>query len=582
MPSDQSPTLEGWLMTASHAEVPAEWVPGLNLSERKALGAVGGLARSVLSGEQVAELPRQVQDWMSAAPSPPAAPVAEFRAALEADPDVALAALYSTVVRREHRRALGTFFTPSAEVKLMLDLWSDTEGSSPTTVIDVGAGVGVFTAEAAAKWPEAHIVAVDINPVTLGLLAVRLLSAPAASPSGRVELVREDFTKWIVSDASPASGGRLILGNPPYTRAQLMSPEERTRLHELTDGLCGSRASLSTIITALTLQQLGPTDGLSLLLPAQWLESQYARDLRKKMWGMGRRRVELRLVESEDLFGGAQVDAVALLVGAESDTAQPFRVAHWRGAGPVELDRSKEVPDSWRSIFDSSAPQPPPTSQVRLSDVAEVHRGVATGSNSTFVLSAADAKGIPKNARTRVITRLANIVEDPDEATLTATTDRSVGWLLTMTEDLVAKHAFLAELVRGAEGAKVHEGVLCSRRTIWYDLTAEVQRPDVIVGAMTQRHFKLVTNSINAAITNNLYGITWRDSVAPGQRRAILGWLRSDAGQTALVGVARRQGAGLLKLEPGGLRRLLLPDNLIGDLTTPPTGRRRVARSTAN
>jgi len=573
MPSFLPPALEVWLRDPSHEEVEAKWVPGLNTAERKALAAVGGVAMGVLGAARLLTLPSDVRSWMDAAPTPPFEAQREFRRMLQADPDLALASLYSAIVRREHRRQLGTFFTPSAEVKLMLDLWSDTEETVPTTVIDVGAGVGVFTAEAAKKWPESVVVAVDINPITLGLLAVRLFS-DGAMPNDpnftrRVELVRDDFTRWFVSDAAPKQGGRLILGNPPYTRAQLMSTSERVRLHELTGGLCGTRASLSTTITALTLQHLGPTDGLSLLLPAQWLESQYARALRKEMWAMNRRRIELRLVESEDLFGGAQVDAVALLVGAQRDKPQPFGVAKWRESLRTELDRAESPPESWRAFFEA-APAPAPSitqrAPVPLSEIADVHRGVATGANATFVLSAEEARWLPKESVTRVITRLFDLPQDLDDPALEAASDRSVGWLLAMTEKQVNGSKRLTKLVKAAEETGVQDRLLCSRRATWYDLRAEVRRPDVVIGAMTQSRFKLVTNSVRATITNNLYGISWKSNVDEAQRKAVIEWLRSKTGQAALTTVARRQGAGLLKLEPGGLRTLPVPARVVGRL----------------
>lgn len=555
--------LERWLRASSHAEVPAAWVPGLSARERQALGAAGGVARCLLSALDVAALPAEVRTWMEDAPSPPTEHLEEFREVVSTDPDRAFAALYSAIVSRENRRQLGTFFTPSAEVKLMLDLWTESELTAPETVIDVGAGVGVFTAEAAKRWPEARVIAVDINPVTLGLLAVRLFSDAASNGAPdllrRVELVRRDYTEWFVSDDAPPQGGRLVLGNPPYTRAQLMSLDDRERLHELTEGICGSRASLSTVITALTFQRLAPNDGLSLLLPAQWLESQYARDLRTAIWRQARRSVELRLVESEDLFGGAQVDAVALLIGTEQPSLQAFRVARWRGSEPTALNRQDDVPPSWRKAFDAPEEVPNTAESVPLSELAEVRRGVATGANATFVLSDAEAARLPSSAVTRVITRLGEFEDGLSEPAIQAASDRSVGWLLTLTEDQVAQDAALAELVAVAERAGMHERLLCSRRSVWYDLTAEVRRPDVIVGAMTQDRFKFVTNDIGATHTNNLYGLRWHENVGMEQRRQVLGWLRSDVGQAALTSAARRQGAGLRKLEPGGLRALRIP-----------------------
>ncbi|WP_146084955.1 methyltransferase [Rathayibacter sp. AY1E4] len=560
-------SLERWLRAPAHEEVPAQWVPGLSVDERRALFAVGGVARGLLDFRTIASFPDKVQQWMNQAPTPSVEDLQSFKETIAATPDEAFASLYSAIVSREHRRQLGTFFTPSAEVKLMLDLWNETEASSPRTVIDVGAGVGVFTAEAASRWPDAKVIAVDINPVTLGLLAVRLFSTAASNHAAQlfeqVTLACVDYTSWFAGAEAPPKGGRLILGNPPYTRAQLLSLEERARLQELAGGLCGSRASLSTIITAQTLLNLGPTDGLSLLLPAQWLESQYARNLRKFIWGASRRHVELRLVESEDLFGGAQVDAVALVIGKEQPMLQSFRLARWRETKPTELDRTNEIPASWRRPFDEKMTGVPVFDSVPLSDLAVVKRGVATGSNATFILSGDKAMGLPKSALRRVITRLSEFKQAVTQEDIEAVSSRATGWLLTITKAQVEASPELRVLIEAAEAARIHEGLLCSRRMHWFDLTSEVQTPDVLVGAMTQNRFRLVENLIGATQTNNIYGLTWKPSLSESARSRTLEWLRSDDGQIALAGVARRQGAGLLKLEPGGLRALRVPTSIV-------------------
>lgn len=564
MPSSIPRALDNWLRLPEHSSVPAAWVPGLDEAERRALHAAGGVARSLLSAALVTNLPDDVRAWIGNGEEPPEEAMAALRAELIGDPDGVLASLYSSVVRAEHRRQLGTFFTPSAEVKLMLDLWSDTEGDAPGTVIDVGAGVGVFTVEAAKRWPDARVIAVDINPVTLGLLAVRLFGEGFGVPDSvneKVELVLADFTSWLPSSNAPEPGGRLILGNPPYTRAQLLTMDDRTRLHELTDRICGVRASLSTLITALTLKHLAPSDGLSLLLPAQWLESQYARKLRSEMWSLTRRRVELRLVESEDLFGGAQVDAVALLIGKEAKTPQLFRVAPWRSGAPVSLERTDALPSSWRSLFDSPGSSTPPADEdsIPLGDLANVRRGVATGANAVFVLSSTDALKLPKDSTVPVIVKLNDLPDRLTHETAITAPDRALRRLLTVSNEQVMANEVLCAIVKDAEDSHVDERVLCASRKDWFDLRAEVRYPDVVVGAMTQDRFRFVANEIGATITNNLYGLTWHDHVGDNARARVLDWLRSDTGQAALATVARRQGAGLLKLEPGGLRRMLIP-----------------------
>ena len=114
-----------------------------------------------------------------------------------------------------------------------------------------------------------------------------------------------------------------------------------------------------------------------------------------------------------------------------------------------------------------------------------------------------------------------------------------------------------------------HRGQLCSLRPTWYDLSAEVHIPDVIVGPSSKGAFRFVENHADSPITNNLYGLSWRPSVTMQTKKAILTWLRSEGGQEEIERVARSQGSGLLKVEPRALARVLLPDGLIGAAAGP-------------
>jgi SAM-dependent methyltransferase len=535
---------------------------------------LGAVAANLLHGRRVPRLPEEVVEWLRRAPTLPSDLVAPVNDAYRLNPDQFLADLYAGLVLPSHRRRLGTFFTPPSEVELMLNMW-DEHAETPDRVVDVGAGVGVFTAAAAKRWPAAQVQAVDINPVTLGLLAARLYGP--GQDYDNVALICDDFTRWFSQE--DIAGATLILGNPPYTRAQLLPVEERRRLQGLTMGLCGSRASLSTVITAMALLRLGADDGLCLLLPAQWLESDYARELRSTIWASARRHVELRLVEST-LFDDALVDAVALLVGPET-TVPRFVLALWDELTPQTLSRDGiENPPSWRPLFTEhrrkSALTPGATSgheaselALTLGEIARAKRGVATGANSYFALAGHERsdRKIGRWSKRRIVTRLRGIATD-ELSVARDQPDAAKRWILEARPNQVAAHPALHGYITEGEALGVHERVLCERRRNWYDLTDEVVVPDVIIGPMSRDKFRFVRNDLRASITNNLYGLVWDKRIPEPDREAVLAWLRSAAGQEALSRIARRQGDGLKKIEPRALNRLRLPDDIATRLET--------------
>ncbi|MER7558827.1 hypothetical protein ABTZ46_17915 [Nocardioides sp. NPDC126508] len=551
-------------------------VPGTTADERQLLAALGGLARAVLDDpsmgdglDALSSVP-DLKAWISRGPTPPCAVIeAGLRLSRSSEH---VAALYSSTVASGHRRRLGTFFTPPGEVTRMLAACEE-EGVDPASVVDVGAGVGIFSIAAANQWPSAVIAAVDVNPVTLGLLGVRaaaeaLLSTSPEAPGVRLRLA--DFVQYVGTEYPASPGPRLVLGNPPYTRLQLLPREDRQRLLEAAGGLCGSRASLSALMTAAAINRLAAEDALCLLLPAQWLEADYADGLRNWIWTHTNRSVRLTLFDT-GLFKEAQVDAVSLLVGPEREGDQPMATSLPDGARHRLMDRSGPCPGHWRSLFaDESADgaELPPTETVPLSTVARIVRGTATGANAFFLLTPQQLADhpLPSTVFFPMVRRLRDHPgESIDEAALANLPERDRRWLF------LAQHTDLdddqvAAYVDHGQAEGYPDRYLCSYRREWFDLSTEVVVPDVIVGPSSKTEFRFVVNEAAAYITNNLYGLSWKTEVPPATRTAVLSWLRGPQGQAAIRARARSHGDRLSKIEPRALNALPIPATLVRDI----------------
>ena len=516
-----------WLSTATTRPVASHLVPGASIEERRALAALGGLVGQALETSGDPSDPRVVRTWFQTPVAADVRVVAAFRRLCSSNTD-GLADLYSTLVQPTNRRSLGTFFTQPTEVRWMISRWKETE-RPPSTVVDVGAGVGAFTSAALDAWRKAEVFAVDVNPVTLGLLVAQMRLASAPQPESRLTPVLGDYVAWSRRAWADLSPGRLVLGNPPYTRLQLLPEASRKRLHRAAGGLCGTRANLSSLIVASTLRLLGPADGMCLLLPAQWLESDYATGLRSAIWQLRDRRVEMRLFESA-LFPDARVDAVALLVGTHQRGVGAFATTT-DGATFTDHSRTGEAPREWRHLFAGAIATPKGRAAsvpaARLADFAVVRRGTATGSNPWLLLSEDERKewSLPLKAVHPLAHRLRDFEGSIDHERVSKLSAHAKRWVLSAgkreRESSEALNTFLSK----AESEGVHEGLLCSRRPTWYDLRSELVIPDLVVGPVSQRTLRVVANPAGAAIVNNLYGISWRPETSPRMRASIASWL---------------------------------------------------------
>ena len=211
------------------SDLPLIDVAGATVDEKRRLGALGGHRRGGGGQRRIWMWDETVRAWAIAAPTPPNEILESVRLALGRYDDP-LAELYNACISAANRRRLGTVFTPPTLVEHMLSLVERELRGAPDVVVDPGAGVGAFTIAAAQTWPDARIVAVNVNPVTLGLLGARLAFEADADPEladsyKRVELVLADFLDQLVMLSGRSRRGRiLVLGNPPYTRVRGVPP----------------------------------------------------------------------------------------------------------------------------------------------------------------------------------------------------------------------------------------------------------------------------------------------------------------------------------------------------------------------
>lgn len=545
-----------WAYEQQGDPLPESAVPGTSSHERIALMAVGGIARA-LAGERSSAWPDALKRWATLAPEPPSALLESVRRELDGGKDV-LALLYEGIVSGRNRRRLGTFFTPALVVDFMLDS-AEAMLPQPAVVIDPGAGVGAFSLAAKRRWPTAEVFAIDVNVATLGLLAAR--------PQADINLVHEDYLEWAVGPNVPASSPRLWIGNPPYTRHQELSDGLKGAASRASGDLVTSRlAGLSAYFLAVTLAALAPEDAMCLLLPGSWTEARYGKPLRKKLRDMTDRRVELIGFGSEvDVFPGTRVTAMMVVVGPhEAVVAQRMRtsVAHLaasavsvgRTVDRSRLDGAVEGMGSWlwprkRSVVADS---------VSLSDVARVRRGVATGANAFFLLTAIERAQYPEGATVRAIRRLRNL--SGDHLTVAAH-DRlaELGercWLLQINDPNLLANAAIEDWVRRAKDAHIPDRYLASHREPWYEVEA-VEPPDLILSPMGKTRMRAVVNHVRAIPSNALYGVYLNGDMDQASRLA--SWLNGAAGQTALLERARTYGAGLFKLEPKDVLALRIP-----------------------
>ncbi|WP_407646124.1 Eco57I restriction-modification methylase domain-containing protein [Actinacidiphila oryziradicis] len=443
----------------------------------------------------------------------------------------------------------------------------------PRSIADPGAGVGAFTTSALSWWKDTSVYAVDVNLVTLGLLATRPDIGKEAACNLHVR--QEDFLSWLGSSWLALRGPRLILGNPPYTRHQQLTREQKTLAQQSAGDISPDlRAGLSTYFLAAGLKALQPQDSLCLLLPVNWLEADYAKSVRKYLWNITKRRVELHLFPNHlEVFPGAQVAAMVVFVGPACPEAQPMAVYQVAGHAAdgftasrgALVDRNGPPPPAFTIPTFSQRSAKPETRQltVPLAQLVSIRRGVATGANRFFLRTAAEKDQLPEGVCVQAVSRLRDL---PAHSLGVAEHDKLGNdgvrcWLLYLAEQHT-ESPMVKKLLQEGEAQKIHERHLCKIRSPWYALE-KIVTPDLLIGPMGKDRFRIVINDVGAIPTNTLYGLRLRDSSDTESIRRLAQWMSSEQGQDALRTVARQHGDGLLKLEPGPLGTVPVPAKVL-------------------
>ena len=553
------------------------YVPGTDERERSLLAAVGGIARVVAktTGEVGSEVPIEVSNWWSSAPSPPQELTHAVLRNLQSGRDL-FGELYTVIVSNTHRRSHGTAFTPQAITSHMV-AECETYRIDPAVVIDPGAGVGAFTLDAASKW-HVPVVAVDLNVTTLGFLAARCHfeghHTSALSPqdsstqvkSTAIHLVLGDFLTWLPNSLSQSAAPALILGNPPYTRHQGMSSVVKMAARDAAGKLVSSGlAGMAAYFLAVSLRRLRPRDALCMILPGSWMHARYGGELRRHLWGLTNRRVRLSVFpHDEEIFPQNKVDTMVLLVGPEEEKQFPLTLAEASLKGSrvktvqsEDIDRNLEQPltfpralRDWRFASRHSA---------RLRDSFIVHRGIATGRNAFYLLTDEEVEHfqIPPSAIVPVISSLRNIDADTiDEVTFARlSTHNAKRWLLLLESSDDNNPAIRRYLAHGVD-CGADSGFLARQRRCWFALR-DISPAPLLLLPMTKRVFRVLRNTKGVRHTNSLYGLyPVTDDV---DIDAAADWLRSRDGQEALHRVAQRYGGGALKLEPRSVEQIEVP-----------------------
>ena len=463
------------------------------------------------------------------------------------------------------RKSAGAYFTPEPVARTLVRWAVRHDGD---TVLDPSCGDGRF-------------ISLHGNSTGIEREGASACSARRRAPDATV--VEADFFTWVAENERRFD---CAVGNPPFIRYQRFNGATRRAALACCRGHGVRFAALASSWAPFLVAAAGslkPGGRMAFVVPAEIGHAPYARPLldflvgsfdlvrivalREKMFpdlsedcwllfadGYGGATSSIELVRAERFSRFAAGRAAIRRVGVRE-----CRANHGGRLRPYLL--SDGSLDSYAHF--SQKPSAP-----RLGDLGRVGIGYVSGANGFFHLrpSTAERLGIPREFLVPSVRGGRYLTDRP------VTPDAVRRWLERDDPVLLLRippEARVPAVVRrylDTDAAhRARAAFKCRSRTPWYSVP-DVRKPDFFLTYMNGRTPALAENAAGCTCTNALLAFEFRENLSgrarTAARRTVLSGWASALGRLSCELEGHPLGGGLLKLEPGEARRvLLLPDD---------------------
>ena len=383
--------------------------------------------------------------------------------------------------------------------------------------------------------------------------------------------------------APPHTSFPAIVANPPYIRHHRLSAATKAELKTFAKRLIGmtidGRAGLHVFFLLRALQRLELGGRLAFIVPADTCEGIFAETL--WVWIVRNYRLEVVVTFAPEAtpFPGVDTNAVILLIRNEPPVEQ-FRWAKCltpsRDGLRAWIQSGFEVPGDTLEVRERSlreglqtglsrCAQSEPHGGFTLLNFASVQRGIATGANEFFFMTAEQARvrGIPPELLKRAVGRTRDVEgEEITEARLQALD--AMGrptYLLSLDRTEAANlPPALQRYLQGGEEQGLSTRPLIAQRRPWYKMETR-SVPPFLFAYLGRRSARFIHNRAGILPLTGFLCV-YPHQTDPASLEKLWQILRHPETVQNLARVGKSYGAGAIKVEPRSLERLPIPVHL--------------------
>lgn len=455
----------------------------------------------------------------------------------------------------EDRRDVGAVYTPGAIVNAMI-AWAANHGT-PDRVVDPGAGSGRFVAAAARRFPNATLVACEIDPVASLLLRA---NATVLDFSNRLIMKVQDYR---LLKLPRIAGPTLYLGNPPYVRHHKISQEAKDWFSRTARDF-GFRASklagLHIHFFLRTREISQPGDFGSFVTSAEWMDVNYGSVLREMLSdGLGGNSLQVFTPGGMPFENTMTTGAITCF--AIGNRPSEFTVREISSADQLDdLSAGRKVSweeviaqQRWSQIVRPRADRDP--DMIELGELFRVHRGTVTGGNRIFVEGAYTGP-LPERFLIPTVTRAKDLIDAG--AKLNAAKAKLLKRVIDLPASLTGLNAAERKQVeafkRWATKAGADQSFTARQRRAWWSVGLREAAP-ILCTYMGRRPPVFVRNIARARFVNIAHGLYPRVPMNAADLDAYAAYLN----EAVCVEEGRTYAGGLTKFEPKEIERISVP-----------------------
>lgn len=451
----------------------------------------------------------------------------------------------------EERRPVGATYTPKAIVAAMCE-WA--AAGRPARVVDPGAGSGRFSVAAGKTFPNAHVIAIEPDPLAALLCRANLAMAGLA---GRSTVMVGDYRGVTLDHTEDPT---LFIGNPPYVRHHQIDAAWKDWLYTSASSrrLTASKlAGLHVHFFLATALHARAGDYGAFITSSEWLDVNYGSLVRELLLNdLGGTSVHLLEPTVLPFSDAATTGAISTFTVGSTPTSLRLRrvqkvteVQPLAGGKAVSRERLSEA-KRWTPLF--YAKQKVPDDQIELGELCRVHRGTVTGANAVWI--ADDKTQLDASLLQASVTRAKELFSAGTELDKSDGLRRVIDLPRDLDEIDDQHRPEVNRFLTWAKAQGAHKGYVARNRAAWWAVDLRAPAP-ILATYMARRPPAFVRNNADVRHINIAHGLYPREAMTGEQLNALAASLRASV---TLRG-GRTYAGGLTKFEPREMERLSVP-----------------------